>query len=88
MTDAADEFWTTHSLAEDGVTLILFQESGQVMAEVIGPYGHDDAVMVMPAAIQIAMARVPSRDDLLVLDDEELWQRHWGHLRGDKPRFA
>ncbi|MFC0410119.1 hypothetical protein [Roseomonas elaeocarpi] len=86
MSKARLEFRTTRDLLKDGVTLILFSEGGQVLAEIIGPEGYDDAVMVMPKAILTALNRTLSPAALAVLDDEDLWQEEWGTLRGSSMR--
>ncbi|MFC0408289.1 hypothetical protein [Roseomonas elaeocarpi] len=66
------------------MTLILFNEGGRVLAEIIGPDGYEDAVRVMPEAILQALKRTIDRDDIAILDDEGLWQEKWGTLRGSR----
>ncbi|MFC0407604.1 hypothetical protein [Roseomonas elaeocarpi] len=75
------ELRTTRDIVEDGVTLILFHEGDQVLAEVVGPEGYEDAVMTMPTALLLAFDRIPDPAALAVLDDEGLWQEEWGRLR-------
>lgn len=82
---ATPEFWTTNDILQDGVTLILFREDGRVLAEIIGPNGHDDAIRLMPEAILQALKRTLDVDALAILDDEGLWQKEWGTLRGPQP---
>ncbi|MFC0409135.1 hypothetical protein [Roseomonas elaeocarpi] len=88
MTGIPTEFRTTQDILEDGVTLILFSEGDQVLAEVIGPGNHEDAVMEMPAAIGFACGRLGAGDGLAILDDEALWQAHWGRLLDEKPALS
>ncbi|MFC0410311.1 hypothetical protein [Roseomonas elaeocarpi] len=88
MTKIPDEFWTTRDILETGVTLILFNESGRVLAEVVGPGDHEYAVMTMPAAVAFALDRCRAAGDLAILDDEDLWQEQWGRLRGEGPKLS
>jgi len=74
-------YQVTQGLASGGVTVILFSEGAQVMAEIIGPDGYDDIVQPMPLALTVAHSRCDEHTDILILDDEALWQPTWGLLR-------
>ncbi|MFC0406765.1 hypothetical protein [Roseomonas elaeocarpi] len=78
------EFRTTRDLLPKGVTLILFSEGDRVLAEIIGPDDCEDAVWVMPEAILQALKRTIDRNDIVVLDDESLWQEQWGTLHDSR----
>ncbi|MFC0407721.1 hypothetical protein [Roseomonas elaeocarpi] len=82
------EFWTTDGLLRNGVTVILFAEEDRVLAEVIGPDGHDDAILPVPEALLLAIERSSNPEDMAVLDDEDLWQGAWGTLCSTRPRCA